>query len=447
MNFFIYTFGCKVNTYESEAVAELLEATGRYRQVSSWKDADAVIVNSCAVTEESEKKAAKLMRRIRRENPGAVIMLSGCMTQTDPEKGARLGADIVCGNTDRSSAVALLDRAFEERKRSGHLNGPENEPGKDGKVIFSVGEHVKGEKFELLAPRGYKNLTRANLKIEDGCDCFCTYCIIPYARGRVRSMHPEDIKRAAAELVNSGHREIVLTGINIGMYGTDIGFDLADAAAAVRSAGAERIRLSSLEIDAVDASVIERLASVEGLCRHFHASLQSGSDEILKKMNRRYDTQGYLEMIEKIRSCFENASITTDIIVGFPGETDRNFQESVEFAKKAGFYRIHVFPYSRRKGTVADRMPDQVPDEVKRERAAVLAGVAEGLGRRFLESQRGTVHSVLFETKKNGLYYGHTGNYIYVKCASDGDLKNQIRDVVLGDMAGDAAEAFLAEKH
>ncbi|MBO4364074.1 MAG: MiaB/RimO family radical SAM methylthiotransferase, partial [Clostridia bacterium] len=284
-------------------------------------------------------------------------------------------------------------------------------------------------------------------KIEDGCDCFCTYCIIPYARGRVRSMHPEDIKRAAAELVNSGHREIVLTGINIGMYGTDIGFDLADAAAAVRSAGAERIRLSSLEIDAVDESVIERLAAVDGLCRHFHASLQSGSDEILKKMNRRYDTQGYLRMIGRIRECFENASITTDIIVGFPGETDRNFQESVEFAKKAGFYRIHVFPYSRRKGTVADRMPDQVPEEVKRERAAVLAGVADGLGRRFLESQRGTVHSVLFETKKNGLYYGHTGNYIYVKCASDGDLKNQIRNVVLGDMAGDAAEAFLAEKH
>ncbi|MBO7659601.1 MAG: tRNA (N(6)-L-threonylcarbamoyladenosine(37)-C(2))-methylthiotransferase MtaB, partial [Clostridia bacterium] len=409
-------------------------ATGRYEQVFSWKDADAVIVNSCAVTEESEKKAAKLMRRIRRENPDAVILLACCMTQTNPEKGEALGADIVCGNTGRSSVPALLDKAFEG--------------GKGGKkTVFSVGEHFKGEKFELLAPRSYKNLTRANLKIEDGCDCFCTYCIIPYARGRVRSMHPEDIKRAAAELVNSGHREIVLTGINIGMYGTDIGSDLADAAAAVRSAGAERIRLSSLEIDAVDASVIERLASVEGLCRHFHASLQSGSDEILKKMNRRYDTQGYLEMIEKIRSCFENASITTDIIVGFPGETDRNFQESVEFAKKAGFYRIHVFPYSRRKGTVADRMPDQVPEEVKRERAAVLAGVAEGLGRRFLESQRGTVHSVLFETKKNGLYYGHTGNYIYVKCASDGDLKNQIRDVVLGDMAGDAAEAFLAEKH
>ncbi|MBR5006660.1 MAG: tRNA (N(6)-L-threonylcarbamoyladenosine(37)-C(2))-methylthiotransferase MtaB [Clostridia bacterium] len=434
MKFYIYTFGCKVNTYESEAVAELLEATGRYEQVFSWKDADAVIVNSCAVTEESEKKAAKLMRRIKRENPEAILLLCGCMTQTNPEKGEALGADIVCGNTRRAAIPALLDSAFEERYSW-------------NKTVISVGEHFKGEKFELLAPRSYKNLTRANLKIEDGCDCFCTYCIIPYARGRVRSMHPEDIKRAAAELVNSGHREIVLTGINIGMYGTDIGFDLADAAAAVRSAGAERIRLSSLEIDAVDESVIERLAAVDGLCRHFHASLQSGSDEILKKMNRRYDTQGYLEMIEKIRSCFENASITTDIIVGFPGETDRNFQESVEFAKKAGFYRIHVFPYSRRKGTVADRMPDQVPEEVKRERAAVLAGVAEGLGRRFLESQRGTVHSVLFETKKNGLYYGHTGNYIYVKCASDGDLKNQIRDVVLGDMAGDAAEAFLAEKH
>ncbi len=434
MKFYIYTFGCKVNTYESEAVAELLEATGRYEQVFSWKDADAVIVNSCAVTEESEKKAAKLMRRIRRENPDAVILLAGCMTQTNPEKGEALGADIVCGNTGRSSVPALLDKAFEGGKG-------------EKKTFFSVGEHKKGEKFELLAPRAYKNLTRANLKIEDGCDCFCTYCIIPYARGRVRSMHPEDIKRAAGELVNSGHREIVLTGINIGMYGTDIGFDLADAAAAVRSAGAERIRLSSLEIDAIDGKVIEKLASVEGLCRHFHASLQSGSDEILKKMNRRYDTEGYFRMIERIRECFENASITTDIIVGFPGETDRHFNESVEFAKKAGFYRIHVFPYSRRKGTVADRMPDQVPEEVKRERAAVLAGVAEGLGRRFLESQRGTVHSVLFETKKNGLFYGHTGNYIYVKTASTENLKNEIRDVVLGGMDGDAAEAFLTEKH
>lgn len=410
MTFTVATLGCKVNTYESEAMTELLENSGRY--VCVEKDADVFILNSCMVTEESEKKAAKMLRRVRRENPGATIVVTGCMSQMVPEKTARLGADIVIGNTSRREILTALDEWFQSREK-----------------IVRVNKHEKGEQIEILAPKGFKNLTRANLKIEDGCDCYCSYCIIPYARGHVRSMTPEEIYKEASQLVESGHREIVLTGINIGMYGKDNGFSLVDAVRATKRAGAERIRLGSLEIDLLTKDIIKELAEIPGFCPHFHTSLQSGSATVLKRMNRHYTPEQYMELIDVIRENFENPSITTDVIVGFAGETDEEFNETVEFVKKVGFYKVHVFPYSMRSGTVGATLPNQVESAVKKKRAAILGAVAAELYKNFAENQKGKKHKVLFETQENGKYYGHTENYIYVAVESDGNLKNQLKTV------------------
>lgn len=412
MKFFIYTFGCKTNTYESEAMSRLLSETGRFEEAESYSSADVVIVNSCMVTEESEKKAKKLMRRIRRENPEAVIVLGGCMPQVNREKSLDTGADIILGNTDRSGIVRVIDEYVESRKRT-----------------FSVVPHEKGEAFEMLSPMGYRSLTRANLKIEDGCECFCSYCVIPFARGPVRSMPVENVYKVAKDLVNAGHREIVLTGINIGMYGRDIGYTIYDAVKAVHEAGAERIRLGSVEIDLISDETVRKLSEVPGLCPHFHTSLQSGSDDVLKRMLRRYDSKEYRRKIELLRECFDNASITTDVIVGFPGERDEDFRDTVRFVRETGFFRIHVFPYSRREGTAAAKFTDQIPVEVKKARARELEKVAAELKRDFLGTQKGRVLNVLFERNAAGEARGHAENYVEVRVRSDVSLKNRIMPV------------------
>ncbi len=415
--FEIITLGCKVNTYESEAMAGLLEESGRYKcagkqQGETYGHADIFILNSCMVTEESEKKAAKIIRRVKRENPGCTVAVTGCMSQMVPEKVLKLGADVVLGNTSRREILEALDAWFETKERQ-----------------IDVKKHEKGEKFEILAPKGYKNLTRANLKIEDGCDCYCSYCIIPFARGHVRSMPPEEIFREAKELIQAGHREIVLTGINIGMYGREIGKTIADAVRAVKEAGAERIRLGSLEIDLLSIEIIKELAEIEGLCPHFHTSLQSGSDTVLKRMNRKYTTEEYFSLIQAIRENFRDPSITTDVIVGFAGETEEEFCETLAFVKKVGFAKVHVFPYSRREGTVGARLPDQVSNEVKKARSKTMGKAADELFRSFISAHVGTRQSVLFETEQDGFYYGHTENYMYVCVKSDENLKNIIKNV------------------
>lgn len=407
MTFTIYTLGCKVNTYESEAMRGLLENDGRLQYTA--ENPDIFILNSCMVTEESEKKALKILRRAKRENPNVITCVTGCMSQMVPEKLG--GADIVIGNTSRKEILPKIEEFLKNREK-----------------ITSVCPHEKGEKFEILAPSGYEHLTRANLKIEDGCDCYCSYCIIPYARGHVRSMPPEEIFGEAKILTASGHREIVLTGINIGMYGRDNDYTLFDAVSETARACAERIRLGSLEIDLLTKDIIGKLANIPGFCPHFHTSLQSGSDTVLKRMNRHYTKDEYYELVCEIRRCFDNPSITTDVIVGFAGETDEEFQETVDFVKKVGFYKIHVFPYSKRSGTIGAKMPDQVPENVKKQRAATLGKISDELYKKFINSQIGKVHSVLFETEENGEYYGHTENYIYVKVKASENLKNKIKN-------------------
>ena len=417
MKLFIYTFGCKTNTYESEAMTRLLTETGRFEAVSDYVSADVVIVNSCMVTEESEKKARKLIRRIKRENPGCCTVLSGCMPQVKGDRCLDTGADIICGNTSRSEIVDLIDRFY------GSMQNGENDQ------ILSVTPHFKGEKFEMLAPSGYRNLTRANLKIEDGCECYCSYCVIPYARGMVRSMPVDEVCRVAKDLVSAGHREIVLNGINIGMYGKDTGATLYDAVRAAVDAGAERVRLGSIEIDLIPDETIYKLASIPVLCPHFHTSLQSGSDKVLKNMHRKYDAKEYLRKIELLRSNFENASITTDVIVGFPGETEEDFEDTIRFVEKTGFFRIHVFPYSRRPGTVAAKLPDQVPIEEKKRRVKRLEEVAARLKREFLGTQVGKTVKVLFERVGDGIAKGHAENYVEVRAKAPLNVKNTVRSV------------------
>ncbi len=428
MKFFIYTFGCKTNTYESEALSRILSETGRFSEAESYIEADVIIVNSCIVTEESEKKARKLIRRMRRENEKACIVLCGCMPQIKKEKCLDTGADIVCGNTDRTKTLALIEEYFAGEK------DPSDR-------IFDVLPHSPGEGFELLAPKHYRNLTRANLKIEDGCDCFCSYCVIPFARGRVRSMPVDKVFSVAKDLVLSGHREIVLTGINIGAYGKDIGADIYDAVKAVVDAGAERVRLGSVEIDLVSDETIEELAGIPELCPHFHTSLQSGSDRMLKKMLRRYDSAEYRRKIELLRDKFANASVTTDVIVGFPGETEEDFLETVKFVKEVGFFRVHVFPYSRRPGTAADKYPDQIPVEEKKRRVKIIEETTKGLKASFLLSQIGKTVNVLFESE-GGIAKGHAENYVEVAVRTDENVKNRLLPVKISGVSGDGETAL-----
>ena len=432
--FYVYTFGCKVNIFESEAMGELLLERGGFFRADTPGDADVIIINTCAVTEESEKKALKLIRRVKRENPKACLLVCGCMAQLSTERIEGAGADIIFGNTKRT----VLPELIAEWKKSA---GPQRAP------LIYTDRHSEAELFERLSVKSYGSLTRANLKIEDGCDCYCAYCVIPFARGHVRSLPPDDVREMAREFTRNGHREIVLTGINIGMYGRDIGKSLYDAVAAAREGGALRIRLGSIEIDLIDDDTIMKLAQVEELCPHFHTSLQSGSDTVLRRMNRRYDAAEYMRKIDLLKDNFGNPSVTTDIIVGFPGETEDEFNETVEFARRVGFYKMHVFPYSIRPGTAAASMPEQVPEEIKKKRAELLGALDVEMRGRFINGQLGIPQSVLVETVRDGFAFGHTANYIYVKIPLDGGAgggsakvsRNEFADVRIKAFGEDAA--------
>ena len=445
--FYVYTFGCKVNIFESEAMGELLLERGGFFRADRPEEADVVIVNTCAVTEESEKKALKLIRRIRRVNPRACLVVCGCMAQLSPGRVEDAGADIIFGNTARTVLPELIDEW--KKNASGDNNDPSDAEnagsGNRPAPLVHTDSHSDGERFERLAVRAYGSLTRANLKIEDGCDCFCSYCVIPYARGRVRSLPPDEIRKMAKEFSANGHKEIVLTGINIGMYGKDLGFDLCDAVTACREGGAGRIRLGSIEIDLIDDDTIVRLSRIPGLCPHFHTSLQSGSGSVLRRMNRRYDAAEYMRKIGLLRSVFSNPSVTTDVIVGFPGETEEEFAETVEFVKKVGFYKMHVFPYSARPGTAAAEMPDQVPDNVKKARAEILGALDIKMRGEFIAGQIGIPQRVLVETVRGGAAFGHTENYIYVRIPDAGGrlAKNETADVAITAFRDGAAEGEL----
>ena len=410
------TLGCKVNQVESEAMREALLAAG-FQEAAGGETADVVVVNSCTVTATSDQKARQALRREKKRNPGAVAVLTGCWPQAFPQEAQEfLEADVVLGTARRGDLVPRLLEYLSTKQR-----------------VVDIAPHQKGEKFEKLTISAMHGRTRAFVKIEDGCDRFCSYCIIPYARGRVRSKPLEDIREEAARLGEAGYKEVVLTGINLPAYGKDLGGDLCDAVeAACAAPGILRVRLGSLEPEQLTPPVIARLAAQEKLCPQFHLSLQSGCDETLRRMNRHYTTAEYRQIVGDLRKAFPNCAVTTDIMVGFAGETEEEFGESLAFAKEIAFAKVHVFAYSRRPGTRAYDMPGQVPNREKERRSREMIAATLETQRAFFAAQTGRVEEVLFEQERDrNVYEGYTRNYTPVRVASAAPLQGQIRQVRL----------------
>lgn len=432
MLFKIYSFGCKVNQYESEFIRQIMCADG-HEYTDSDNDADIFIVNSCSVTAVSDSKCRKLLRKLRRENPQCTILLCGCMSQAFPRKYENFDmCDIVIGNTTRGQIPQYIRQYLSDRK-----------------TIFDISDHDrKNEAFESCTVNTFSERTRAFLKIEDGCDRFCSYCIIPYARGRVRSKPLADLESEVALLAKNGYTEIVLVGINLSKYGTDIGLTLSDAVECVaKQRGISRIRLGSLEPELLDEATISRLAACDKFCPQFHLSLQSGCTETLKRMNRRYTSAEYAEIVERIRRNFVNSSITTDVMVGFPGETEDEFKASLDFVVGIGFAKVHVFPYSRRSGTVADRMPDQIQKSVKEQRARLMTEATEAKRLEFMNSQIGAICQVLFERPdENGMYEGYSKNYTPVSVDTKGvDVSGQCLNVLITEAQNERCTGILSD--
>ena len=414
MNVKFITLGCKVNQVESEAMREALLAGG-FQEAAEGQTADVVVVNSCTVTAVSDQKARQALRREKKRNPGAVAVLTGCWPQAFPQEAEDfLEADIVLGTTRRAALLPKILEYLSTKQR-----------------IVDIAPHEKGEKFEKLTISAMHGRTRAFLKIEDGCDRFCSYCIIPYARGRVRSKPLEDIKAEAALLGDHGYREVVLTGINLPAYGKDLGLHLCDAVeAACAAPGIARVRLGSLEPEQLTPGVIARMAKQEKLCPQFHLSLQSGCDTTLKRMNRHYTTAEYRQIVRNLRQAFPNCAITTDIMVGFAGETEEEFAASLAFAKEIAFAKVHVFAYSRRPGTRAYNMPAQVTNKVKEDRSRQMIAATLATQRDFFAAQVGRVEEVLFEQEREkNVYEGYTRNYTPVRAASAVPLQGQVLPV------------------
>ncbi len=416
MKFFCITLGCKVNQYETEAITEKLCDSG-LQHVEEIQKADVIIINSCSVTATSDGKVRKSVNKAKRENPSAIIVLTGCMVQAFPDKSKEIpGVDIICGNVNKMLTTEYLS-TFQKGNSS----------------IVDVPSFQKETPFEKMSINKFDGRTRAFVKIEDGCNRFCSYCIIPYARGRVRSKSIDDLKAEIQSLANNKYKEIVLVGINLSCYGQDTGYTLCDAVETVCSVpGIEQVRLGSLEPECLTPNVIKRLSMQKKLCNHFHLSLQSGAANTLQNMNRYYTKDEFEQIVNNIRETFPNVAITTDIMVGFPGETSLDFEESLEFVKKIKFSQVHVFAYSRRSGTKADLMPNQVAEYEKKLRSKKMCDLAQQLHKSFLQEQIGKIEQVLFEREISpNLYEGHTSNYTTVHMISNNNLHNKIASVTL----------------
>mgnify|MGYP004585283505 FL=1 len=407
------TLGCKVNRYDTETLRELF-ACGDILSVNEGEDIpDIVVVNSCTVTAESDRKTRQTVRKMRRQYPAAVIAVTGCMPQARPEKAKTLtDADIIIGNALNSELPALVKKFMKQRDK-----------------IVESKPHRPHEKISPLSSHSFEGRTRAFVKIEDGCNRFCSYCIVPYARGRVRSKPPQRITEELTAFAAAGYKEAVVAGINLSAYGSDIGLTLPDGVKAADVEGIERLRLGSLEPDQLTPEVLDGLKSVKKLCGQFHLSLQSGSDGVLKRMNRKYDTALYRRIISDIRARFENCSVTTDIMTGFPGETEEEFNETLDFVKEIGFSKVHIFCYSRREGTPAAQMENQVDEQVKTARSKVLSKVAAKCAKDFFAAQVGRIENVLFEQQKDGFFEGYTENYTPIKVKAENGLKGEILPV------------------
>ena len=409
----IYTLGCKVNQYETQALERALADRG-HTLVPFGEQADAYVVNTCTVTAVSDKKSRQMIRQARRRSPGAVIAVCGCYAQADPDAVRALDVDLVMGTNDRTGFVAALEGARRTQA-----------------PLVNVDEALKRRAFEFLPAGGLEGRTRAMLKVEDGCVNFCSYCIIPYARGPVRSLSLAGAQEEAGRLAAEGYRELVLTGIEISSWGQDLAdrpalIDLVEAVCA--AAPGCRVRLGSLEPRTITAQFCRRAAALPNLCPQFHLSLQSGCDTVLRRMNRKYDSARYYESVKLLNSCFDRPGITTDLIVGFPGETEEEFAAALAFAERCAFSAMHIFPYSRRPGTPAAAMPGQIPNAVKQARAHRAAQLADRLQAGYLAQWVGQVLPVLFEEEKAGLWRGYAPNYAEVTVPGAG-LHNQIRPV------------------
>ena len=422
MKYIISTLGCKVNQYESQALETFLSERGHECAVPG-EAADAVIINTCAVTAESGRKSRQIIRRLKDENPGAVVAVCGCYSQLSPEDVSSIGADVVFGSADRVRFVDAVERAVSLSEKT-----------------VDVDEPFKRREFEALPAGAVPGRTRAMLKIQDGCVNFCTYCIIPYTRGRLRSLPIAEAAEETRKLRDSGFREIVLTGIEIASYGVDLSGrpSLADVICAVaENAGEMRIRLGSLEPTVVTEDFCRSITDTGKICRHFHLSLQSGCDRTLKAMNRKYDTAQFYEKTVMLREFFPGSGITCDLITGFPGESKGDHKDTLEFIEKCAFSAMHVFPYSRRPGTPADKMPDQCPNAVKAARARDAAAVAETMKLAFMDSQIGLSLPVLFESGGGeGFCTGHSDNYLLVSTEGS-DLQGKIRQVRIKERKDD----------
>ena len=418
MNILFHTLGCKVNQYETEAMREALLNWGHTNDKNL--SVDAVIINSCTVTAESDRKTRQLVRRMRRENPGAIIALTGCMVQAFPDEAKKLTeADIVIGNRDVTKIVNAINSY-------------------DNKRVFEIDEHQNGDSYNTIGLSKFNERTRAFMKIQDGCDRFCTYCIIPFARGRIRSRAVSDIKAEAQRLAANGYSEIVLVGINLTSYGKGEDYNICDAVDAVCEInGIKRVRLGSLEPDHITDEMLNRFKIQPKFCPQFHLSLQSGCDATLKRMNRHYDSAFYEDLVNRIRNTFTDAAITTDIMVGFAGETDDEFNQSLNFAQKIGFARAHIFAYSRRSGTVAAGLKNQVSTTEKQLRSHQMAEITKQTEIEFLKSQIGNVYPVLFENQENGVAEGYTPNYTRVIIDTEKALTGQIYDVLIKSVQDD----------
>ena len=422
----IYTLGCKVNQYETQAMEQELTRRG-HTLVPFEEAADAYIVNTCSVTAVSDKKSRQMIRRCRKLNENAVVAACGCYVQTHPDEAATLALDLIAGTGDRMAFLDLLEQAAHEK-----------EP------VTLLDDALRRRQFEVLPAGGMAERTRAMLKVEDGCVNFCTYCIIPYARGPVRSLPLETAAAQTRQLRAEGYRELVLTGIEISSWGHDLknGTGLIDLLEAVSAAAGDmRLRLGSLEPRTITEDFCRRAAKLPNLCPHFHLSLQSGCDATLKRMNRRYDTARFYQSVRLLNESFDRPAVTTDLITGFPGETEEEFTQTLAFIERCGFAAMHIFPYSIRPGTKAAAMP-QLTAAVKEERAARAAQVAHRMHQTYLEGCVGRTYPVLFEQEKDGLYTGHAPNYMAV-AVQGRELHNQVREVTITACNGETLSGVL----
>lgn len=425
-----YTLGCKVNQNETGALQQLFYENG-FEIVEGAEVADVYIVNSCTVTAGGDKKSRQWLRRCKRQNPGAVTVLTGCYPQAFPEETDEITeADIITGSSARSRLVSHVQKFLQTQQR-----------------IIDIVPHAKGEAFEELPAENFVGHTRAFMKIEDGCNRHCAYCIIPKARGEVRSRAPESVLGELRRLVEAGYKEVVLSGINLTCYGNDNGSSLADIVeAAAEVEGLERIRLGSIEPDLLSDETLVRLSNIRKLCCQFHLSLQSGCAKTLAAMNRLYTPAEYRAVVTRMRELFDHAVFTTDVIVGFPGETDADFEESMRFVQELRFLKVHVFSYSRRPGTVAAEMSQQVDEPVKAQRSKAMIAAADAVRAEVIRDFEGHREEVLLERPiSKSSFTGYTKSYIPVVVAAPGHASGDIIPVTVGEFDGNRCVVTLAE--